>query len=502
MAPSLPCASLELDYPLYALDFDPDDGSRLVVGGGGGAGRASTDGNKTVLEARTDELRVTTEMELSRDEDSVMSLAFAPPPGQGKPARLLAGVNSSAQELSRGVNQHLRALTLDRRPSKARLSESSRTALFANPDPDVYQRLLRVEGPIGAAASAMGRAPQIALFEAAAKVKARGLLELPVDAEDLDLVQTGEGEFSLAFCSKSELHLVGLSAKANCEPRLVYAVPEGGRRPAFRAVRFLMPGFLLGVLNLPQRRGVLLQAFRLPSSTMDMATVAAAARISRNISATALAIANPSPSQPPWTKPGDAQFIIAVASTDSSISLFSLDHHSASALSLLSGPHPVCTVEGSGSITGLAFSPRVGGRLNLGLSIVIMALIGQAIMELYGQSPPRLLNTRLTPSWHNALTRDRPLTSSSFLLGLKTSSASPGKTMLISSSSTSVLARSADGSAAAAARSWDELGDELRGAWRRRLSEVGAWTQDMGEEVFRGVLFGEIAGVIGRVVQG
>lgn len=47
MAPTIPCASLELDYPLYALDFDREDATRVVVSGGGGAGRSGV-GNKIV----------------------------------------------------------------------------------------------------------------------------------------------------------------------------------------------------------------------------------------------------------------------------------------------------------------------------------------------------------------------------------------------------------------------------------------------------------------------
>lgn len=45
--PLLDEASIELDYPLYALDFDPQDANRIVVGGGGGAGRSGV-GNKIV----------------------------------------------------------------------------------------------------------------------------------------------------------------------------------------------------------------------------------------------------------------------------------------------------------------------------------------------------------------------------------------------------------------------------------------------------------------------
>jgi hypothetical protein len=45
MAPPFPRSSIELDYPLYAVDFDPEDSTRVVVGGGGGAGHSGV-GNK------------------------------------------------------------------------------------------------------------------------------------------------------------------------------------------------------------------------------------------------------------------------------------------------------------------------------------------------------------------------------------------------------------------------------------------------------------------------
>jgi hypothetical protein len=47
MAPLIPSAKATLSYPLYACDFDPLDSTRLVVGGGGGAGRSGV-GNKIV----------------------------------------------------------------------------------------------------------------------------------------------------------------------------------------------------------------------------------------------------------------------------------------------------------------------------------------------------------------------------------------------------------------------------------------------------------------------
>jgi hypothetical protein len=47
MAPIIPAAKVTLDHPLYACDFDPYDATRLVVGGGGGAGKNGI-GNKIV----------------------------------------------------------------------------------------------------------------------------------------------------------------------------------------------------------------------------------------------------------------------------------------------------------------------------------------------------------------------------------------------------------------------------------------------------------------------
>ena len=47
MAPGITSAKVTLSYPLYACDFDPNNAARLVVGGGGGAGKNGI-GNKIV----------------------------------------------------------------------------------------------------------------------------------------------------------------------------------------------------------------------------------------------------------------------------------------------------------------------------------------------------------------------------------------------------------------------------------------------------------------------
>lgn len=47
MASPFPEARIEVDYPLYSVDYDPEDASRIVIGGGGGAGRSGV-ANKMV----------------------------------------------------------------------------------------------------------------------------------------------------------------------------------------------------------------------------------------------------------------------------------------------------------------------------------------------------------------------------------------------------------------------------------------------------------------------
>ena len=49
---------------------------------------------------------------------------------------------------------------------------------------------------------------------------------------------------------------------------------------------------------------------------------------------------------------------------------------------------------------------------------------------------------------------------------------------------------------------WDELAEEQREAWKTRLMEAGAWTQGMGESVFRGILFGQMREAVAHAVGG
>ncbi|OAQ89406.1 guanine nucleotide exchange factor-like protein [Purpureocillium lilacinum] len=588
MSVPFPRASIELDYPLYALDFDPEDAQRLVVGGGGGAGRSGVGNKITVLDvASQNELRVAADVELSRDEDSVMSLAVGP--RKGKTTYVFAGVNSGPDDIAKGKNENLRTLAIEQSKARgsagvktpeAKVQELSRVAAFANPDADTYQRLLRVCGPVGAAATAMGKDPQIAVFDAVPSAggvpKPRGVVELPRDAEDLDIVQTGDGQFQLAFCHKYELRLLDIG-KEETEPRLVFTMPDDhGERPVFRSIRYLSPEFILAVSNLPKRSGVLIQGFRLPSPGHENARIAVTTRIPRKISATAMAVANLAPSETPGGPLRDTQFIVAVAGNDSSISIYTLEHQLSTALNLLHDLYPLYTlkdVHGADNITGVAFSrfvtPKAHIRqqfiklasislqksvavhsiplkkfvdrqprnakapprparyvtamkarqpshrsliITLTCMVLLMAIVYQSVMEMYGRSRPILSAQQWLPSWHGTL-RSPDHQPPVFFENHIISKLAGGKTLLEGETMVLYETQAPNGEAEATltadvhdhevhgpAKKWEDLSAPQKLAWRQRLREAGAWTQGMGESVFKGILFGQIAGAIGDAV--
>ncbi|SPO01182.1 uncharacterized protein DNG_03929 [Cephalotrichum gorgonifer] len=383
--PDFPSSKLTLSYPLFACDFDPLDANRLLVGGGGGPGRSGVGNKITVLNTTSpSELTTSGELDLGRDEDSVSCLAVSQQK-RGKATTLVyAGVNSSPADLMAGKNEHLRVLALE--STKARstagtsvpaavVTEVSRSALFAATDPEEYQRLLRVGPPsasgtqLGIAASGLGKDYQIALFEASAAAgvapKSRGRLELDRQADDVDVVQTGDETYQVAYCHAYELHVmdVGKGGVPTGEPRLIFATPTdhgtGAPKPVFRAIRYLTPTFLLAVSNLPGRKGAVLQAFRLSSKEGEETRLATSTRLPRNVAqATALAVRNLSPPATRGGKIARAQFVIAVAGHDSSISLYTLEQRDASGVDVLVDLLPVATLRDVHplQITGLAFS--------------------------------------------------------------------------------------------------------------------------------------------------
>lgn len=49
---------------------------------------------------------------------------------------------------------------------------------------------------------------------------------------------------------------------------------------------------------------------------------------------------------------------------------------------------------------------------------------------------------------------------------------------------------------------WEDLHEHEKEGWKQKLSEAGHWTSSQGENVLKGVLFSELAGIVGGMVGG
>ncbi|KAI0392314.1 hypothetical protein F5Y17DRAFT_436962 [Xylariaceae sp. FL0594] len=604
----IPSASTQLSYPLYCCDFA--DPNRLIVAGGGGPGRNGV-GNKITLLDTSDatQLPVIAELELSAHEDNVMSLAVVGPQ-KDKPTTttILAGVNSSPEDVNKGENKHLRALAISQ-PGKSaktggvKISELARDALFVHKDKDTYQRILRLspthEGlnsspRLGAVATGLSQQPQIVLFDVPSnnspRWKTRGRLDPPVEAMDLDVIQTGPDTYQLAYCDDHEVFTVEVSKTEVSEPKRVYAItPEEGEtaKASFKSLRYLTPGFLVTVVNNPKSKGVSLHGLRLPKEDEEEARLSIRAKLPSGVSkATSLAVRNLSPVASPSDKQGDAQFVIAVAGNDSSISLYTLEHKSAFGTEILSdlAPFQVLKSVHPSSITNLSistFEPPKGSNkstelcvklasVSVGCSTVvhsipikkhvdnkaatakpgilprasryvvalksrgespvtaitllsaiflIVLLVGQVLLEAKDIVEPRLGARKYLPASWTVPLRKVPR------IREPVSEAEKQKTIehLLSEYSAEeaqqkLVVRHDDLGAVGPdglpalhvgvhdeethgpAKSWEQLEKKDQDLWKQRLRRSGHWMEEMGESIFKGVLFGEIGGAIGNIV--
>jgi hypothetical protein len=326
------------------------------------------------------ELEITAEVDLSRDEDSVTSLAVGQ--GKGKEILIYAGINSSAQDREKGKNEHFRVFSLGmsaggkkgEKAATSKISELSRSALFDGTEKETYQRLIRLSKPFpgsaqfGATATAFGsKGEEVVLFDTtgspSAAPKIRGRIQVDIEAEDVDVIQTGKDEFLFAYCTKYDIFIKTISSKTDSsEPRRItpaMAEHETQTKPVFRSLRFLSPEFLLMLTNLHGRKGAVMQVLRLPASDRNKISQAARTKLPSQVrQATGLAVCNLSPRTSPSDEQGFAQLVIAVAGHDMSVSLYTMEFQRHGPLAMATQPkllqrlkdvHPF-------QITGLALS--------------------------------------------------------------------------------------------------------------------------------------------------
>ncbi len=408
-------AKSTLSYPLYCADFDPNDSNFLIVGGGGGEGRSGV-GNKIVrLNVRVGEIMLTSrdnktllntfrrteisevvDVDLSRDEDSVTSLAIAQ--SSAESAIVLAGINSSTADQQAGKNEHLRCFRLEYPPKKKALGEDGsgegtrsseyngktlalgRTSLFSpssSTKKETYQRTLRLsparrdgDARLGAAATGLAPEGEIVLFNASrvppkpSNVCGRIKLAKGEEPADVDIIEDNNGNFKIAYCTDLEVYqpTVSISSSSNdaSKPQFLYGTPypdtfsSGNARPTFRALRFLTEKHLLLVQNKPNRSGAELLILEIMESG-GLGNIIFQKRLHKSMkAAVGLDVATL-----PRDSKGTKQIVVAVAGQDISIELLTIDYTPGQGLSkfkphsILRNVHPLQMTK----ITFSTFSP-------------------------------------------------------------------------------------------------------------------------------------------------
>lgn len=259
-------ASHDLGYPPWALEFDPYNRGYLLVGGGGGAGQKEVPNRLTLLDvSKRGEIINVGEADVVGDSPSSLGVL-----AEKDGVIAFAGAN---EEVKSGKGAHLRSFEIKypKKEAQAKIQEIGRSSIFgkgyyaAN---DSFQRVLRLSPArksatgakrIGAIASSLVQPSEIVVFDATtATPTAKQVLhsiELQSEANDLDIFETGEGEFLLTYCTNTGVYLVPISysfAKKNAQaqvaaPTLQYESTKAGSK--LRGIRFLSKDLVLIVAN-------------------------------------------------------------------------------------------------------------------------------------------------------------------------------------------------------------------------------------------------------------
>ncbi|KAI9782520.1 MAG: hypothetical protein M1816_001858 [Peltula sp. TS41687] len=363
MASTVDIAKTKLTYPLFSADFDPEDDRYLLVGGGGGEGKTGVGNRITLLDIRAHgQISELAEIELSRDEDSVTSLAYAGRVGSNS-AIALAGINSSAVAQQAGQNEHLRSFRVtypadeeSDEPARKSMSEKGsiqqllQTSLFSPSSAtkkETYQRVLRLSpvrkrgtrSRLGAIATGLAPEGEIVVFETSSdsivdNVRGRITLKKGQEAADVDIIESKkDGGYLVGYCTDYEFSICevveqdGFARRpsSELESRYVYTTPHadafspGTSRPTFRALRFLTPSLVLLLSNKHGRSGaelVVLQYDKNLGEVILRKRLHSSMKAGIGLEVTRLGSDDDHPSQ----------FVIAVAGQDISIELFTLNH--------------------------------------------------------------------------------------------------------------------------------------------------------------------------------
>lgn len=353
---------------------------------------------KTLLNtSKKTELSEIVDIDLSRDEDSVTSLAYAQSTEQW--ATAFAGINSSTAEQQRGKNEHLRSFLLEYPPRRKTggdvdvlesekpteyqggvqaLGKASLFTPSVAKTKETFQRVLRLSkkkksnGPrLGAVATGLAPTGEIVFFAADTSrpgpddIKGRIKLEEKQEAADVDIIDLEgdngqqEDKFRVAYCTDYEVYVtdVDYSKKDNGTQQTIQnihgtphpdAFASNKARPKFRCLRFLTPTLLLLLQNKVNGKGAELLLLEISGVIILRKSLHKSIK-----SATAMSVAL----LPTASYSQIDQHAIAVAGADTSITILTVDRFTSSPYgkvkfrpySFLPSVHPT-------SITSLTFS--------------------------------------------------------------------------------------------------------------------------------------------------
>lgn len=324
--------------------------------------------DQTVLDvASRSNLDTVLEIDLSRDEDSVTTVAnLASKDG----LVTLAGINSSEAEQKAGRNEHLRTFEITYPPKTKRqdteqdkqvagaegsITFAGKAALFkpaTGPRPETYQRLLRLSPAhkkasgnkrIGAVATGLANQSEIVVFDATktppspTEIVTRIAIRGNAEAADLDIIEPQENTFSVSWCTDYDVYEQTINYDfatqkldlAPPNPRKIHSVPlreDSAKppRPKYRSLRFLTDEDILLLTNLPNKSGADLQILHLYPSG-PAAVLFHKVLPSRVKQAVALDVCVLDADQH-----GNRQIVVAVAGQDISICIYTLDYNGTS----------------------------------------------------------------------------------------------------------------------------------------------------------------------------
>lgn len=317
-------------------------------------------------------IKVLFEIELSKQEDCVMSLAVVPTPQSspflGKkpsptsdlPAWLaLAGINSSEISQGSGKNDHFRVfnVAVGTSPTSSSISFLSKNQIFnSTTDVESYQRLLCAKGSLAAIASGGGLA-----LTAGSEIVVVGIpdldpkrrIQLPGkdEVEDLDLSDEGG---LLAYSTAKDIFVTSANQKDDKEPRKLAWQSIPPMKGSLRSVRFCgAQARIIAVLNYPQKTGSELLLIDATGSGRLLARK----KLHKNIKAVTRMDA---------ISFGPHQQVIAVAGADQAVEILVVENDKIGTVKTFRDVHPF-------QITKVAFSPASGTSSGKGPGVIRLA---------------------------------------------------------------------------------------------------------------------------------